>query len=107
MVENPRRHAAYQRFAQIEDMERTPDLKRAQHFLDGQMTQADRLARQVKELKTGDIDLTKRLVAHSRRVERLRASLEHLHEKRGDDPRRSPAAVRRRVPEAVHHWSEA
>lgn len=106
MLKNPRRHAACQRLAQIRDIERIPDLKRERHFLDGEMTDVDRSARQIKELKTGEEAMTKRLVAHSRRLERLRATLEHLHETRGEDHPRSPAAIRSGAAGAFHRRGE-
>jgi hypothetical protein len=107
MLRIPRRHAAYQRFVKIRDLERTPDLNRERHFLDGEMTRVDRSARQVKELKTGEEQMTKRLVDHSRRVERLRTALEHLHEMRGEDHSRSAAAVRRPAVRSQHRRGEA
>ena len=90
--------------AQINDLELTPDSNRAQHFLDGEVTRADRLARQVKELEIGEKIMTKRLVRHSRRLERLRVTLEHLHETRGNDSPRSLAAVQRMSLAAGHPW---
>ena len=92
--------------AQIRDLERTLDSNRAQHFLDGELTRADRLARQVIELKIGEEDMTIRLVRHSRLLERLRVSLEHLHETRGNDSPRFPAAVRRVSLAAGHRLGE-
>lgn len=51
--------------------------------------------------------MTKRLVEHSRRVERLRATLEHLHQMRGEDHPRSAAAVRRTPVKSQHRGGEA
>ena len=91
MLENPKRHSVYQRILQVQDLERVPDLNRAQHFLDGEMTRADRLARQIKDLKTGDERLNKRMVDHSHRMEKLRSTLEHFHSVRGvEAPRALP-----------------
>jgi hypothetical protein len=95
MLNNPKRHSVYQRRRQIQEIEATPDLNRAQHFLDGEMTRADRLARQIKELRTGDQALTKRMVQHSRRLEKLRSTLEHFHETRGRDAPRALAIIER------------
>ena len=89
MLANPKRHSVYQRIQQIHDLECIPDLNRAQHFLDGEMTRADRLARQIKGLKTGDENLNKRMVDHSHRMEKLRSTLEHFHSVRGADAPRS------------------
>lgn len=107
MIHNHRRHDAYQRFRQIRDLERTPDLKRVQHFLDGEMTRIDRAARQVKRLKIGEERMTKRLSEHSSRMERLRETLEHLHEVHGDDHPRSPKAIQRTAVRAIHRRGEA
>jgi hypothetical protein len=97
MVANPKRHSIKERQRQINEIERVPDLNRVQHFLDGEMARADRLARQIKELKTGDIKLGKKISDHSHRMEKLRATLEHFHETRGEDlPRALPVVERRR-----------
>ena len=101
VVQNPRRHTAYQRFAQIRDVERTPDLSRERHFLDGEMTRVDRSARRIKELRTGEEPMMRTLMGHSRRVERLRATLEHLHETCRDDHPRSLSAIGRVAAAAV------
>jgi hypothetical protein len=85
MTENPKRHGIYQRTLQVDEIERTPNLNRSKHFLDGEMTRADRLARQIKALNADDEKLMKRMEAHSHRVEKLRATLENLYETRGID----------------------
>jgi hypothetical protein len=107
MIRNPRHHAAHQRFERIRELARTPDSNREQHFLDGEMTRVDRTARQVKELRTGEEQMTRRLLEHSRRVERLRTTLEHLHWMRRDDHPRSLPAVRRAVVRSRHRRGEA
>jgi hypothetical protein len=95
MLSNPKRHSLNCRSRQIRDLEQIADLSRSQHFLDGEMTRADRLARQIKELKIGDDLLTKRLSDHSHRMEKLRATLEHFQETRGNDfPRALPIVER-------------
>ncbi|MBV8826987.1 MAG: hypothetical protein JO220_18515 [Hyphomicrobiales bacterium] len=97
---NPKRHSLNYRSIQIRSLEQTPDLSRPQHFLDGEMTRADRLSRQIKELKTGDDLLTKRLTDHSHRMEKLRATLEHFQETRGaNHPRALPIVERGNVAE--------
>lgn len=96
MLSNPKRHSFNQRLNQVRELERVPDLNRAQHFLDGEMRCADRLARQIKELKTNDDTLSKRMADYSRRIEKLRATLEDFHETRGNDlPRALPVIERR------------
>jgi hypothetical protein len=95
MLSNPKRHSLNCRSAQICTLEQTPDLSRSQHFLDVEMTRADRLARQIKELKTGDDLLTKRLTDHSHRMEKLRATLEDFQEARGSNLPRALSIVER------------
>jgi hypothetical protein len=91
MLANPKRHTVYQRVQQVRGLEKIPDLNREQHFLDGEMTRADRLARQVKALKTSDEKLNRRMIAHSHRMEKLRSTLEHFLSIRGNDgPRALP-----------------
>ena len=104
MIDDPRRHAAYQLFARIEALQKVPDLKRGHYFLNGPIADADRLARQVKQLKPSeevavlhDIDvnkLMKRLYDHSRRIEKLRSTLENIHEARTDEAPRAHPLVR-------------
>jgi hypothetical protein len=93
MLANPKRHAVYQRLSQVSELERVPDLSRSQHFLDGEMARADRLARQIKDLKVGDDRLSKRMAGYSHRIERLRSTLEHFHSVRGDDAPRALSIV--------------
>jgi hypothetical protein len=97
MVANPKRHGLYQRNLQILDIERRPNLNRAQHFLDGEMARADRLARQIKDLKLSDDKLSSRMKAHSDRMEKLRSTLEYFHEVRGSDGPRALTVIERRV----------
>jgi hypothetical protein len=93
MLANPKRHTIYQRLSQVSELERIPDLNRAQHFLDGEMTRADRLARQIKDLKTGDDKLSKRMAGYSHRLEKLRSTLEHFHSVRGNDVPRAISII--------------
>ena len=97
MTKNWRAHFLYQRFGQTTNLGQVPDQIRTRHFLDTDMAQADRLARQIKELKTGDEELTKRLIKHSRRVEAKRATLENLYAVRGDRAARAPVALFRGI----------
>jgi hypothetical protein len=100
MLANPKRHTVYQRIQQIRELERIPDLNREQHFLDGEMTRADRLARQIKDLKTGDEKLNKRMMDHSHRIEKLRSTLEHFHSVRGTDAPRVLPIIDNNKPDA-------
>ena len=97
MIKNWRAHFLNQRFNRIRALEEVPDFSRIRYFLDTDMAQSDRLARQVKELKTGDDELTKRLVEHSLRTEKKRLVLENLYRALGDGAARAPAAMRGNV----------
>jgi hypothetical protein len=104
-IADPRQHAANQSFSMMAELASVPDLNREQHFLNGRMAEVDRQARLAKDLKFSaeeavkwkvDIGkLTKRLVAHSKQVGKMRLSLEDLHETRADGaPRARPIAAR-------------
>jgi hypothetical protein len=95
MKKNWRAHFLHQRFSRSVLLEKIPDHNRTRHFLDNDMAEADRLARQVKDLKTGDKELTNRLIKHSRRMEAMRGVLESLCEARGDGVARARASARR------------
>ena len=103
MLSDPRRHAAYQAFREIRELQAVPDLRREHHFLAGPMAEADRVARQIKQLRPSaaeaemreiDLDgLMRRLHDHSRKTEKLRTTLEALHEARTDEsPRARPVS---------------
>ena len=93
MTENWRAHFLYQRFNRLLALEQVPDHNGARRFLDNDMAQADRLARQVKNLKIGNDKLAKRLTDHSRRIEARRTVLESLYEAWGDGAPRAPKAI--------------
>lgn len=107
MINDPRQHAAYQSFALVEDLAGVPDLNRERHFLSGRMTEVDRVARQVKDLKFSNDEakalrvdgekLSKRLADHSRQIEKMRLGLEDLHESRAGSAPRARSAVARQV----------
>ncbi|MGH6871474.1 MAG: hypothetical protein ACREHE_08205 [Rhizomicrobium sp.] len=104
MVGDPRRHAAYQSFNQVLDLEVVPDLRRRQHFLDGHMSTASRTARQLAKLRLSPVDaaaldvdyesLMKRLLAHSMRMEKVQRTLETLHEMLPDEAPRARTVAR-------------
>jgi hypothetical protein len=106
MLANPKRHGLYQRTLQIREIEKIPNLNRAQHFLDGEMARADRLARQIKDLNLTDENLASRMRAHGDRMEKLRSTLEHFHEMRGNDgPRALPVVERKAAQDRRGHVS--
>lgn len=105
MIDDPRRHAAYQAFSSVQALENIPHLSREHHLLNGPIAEADRLAREIKRLKPSDAEaalreidlprLMKRFHDHSRKVEKLRSTLERVHEARSDEtPRARPVPPR-------------
>ena len=111
MTADPRRHAAHQLFKSMSALEAVPDLRRESYFLGGPMTEADRLARQVKLLRPSQADaerlkvdsdaLMRNLGQHSMRLEKLRATLERVHEMRGDEGPRAHAVMQRGFSESM------
>lgn len=107
MVNNSKRHSIHQESLALSSLNRVPDLMRPQHFLDKDLAEVDRFARQVKELKPVVSELrprkgqtpeqaaasfTKRMADHAFQKEKMRASLENLHSVRGLSVSRAPAA---------------
>jgi predicted RNase H-like nuclease (RuvC/YqgF family) len=111
MIADPRRHAAHQLFKSVSSLEAIADLRRETYFLDGPMANADRVARQVKllrppqakaeRLQIDSDNLMKRFEQYSRRLEKLRAVLDRMHEARGDEGPRSLPVRKRRIPEPM------
>ncbi len=102
MLRDPRRHHAYQIFAELRAMSAVPELHRAQHFLDGTLNEAVRQARNIKRLRPAagiaeqrkvDVSsLMHRMHEQARKLESLQSTLEGLHESRaGGAPRSRPA----------------
>lgn len=107
MISNSKRHSITQESLALRALNRVPDLMRPQHFLDKDMAEVDRHARQVKELKPvlselrprkgqtpeqAAVSLVKRMADHAFQKEKMRASLENLHSVRGLSVSRVPAA---------------
>lgn len=87
MIKNWRAHELYQRHQQISRLELLPDERRTRHFLDHDLADVDRQARQIKTLKLSDDGLTMRLQKQSRRMEEIRHTLEHLASLKGGEVR--------------------
>jgi hypothetical protein len=98
MINHSKRHSIFQETKALAALSSVPDLMRTQHFLDKEMADADRFARQIKELNPVAADLkprrgqsheqaaeslSARLSKQSLRNEKMRASLENLHSVRG------------------------
>lgn len=106
MIADPRRHAAYQIFSQIRALEEVPHLNRERYFLNGPMTDAARLARNINKLKPSELEaelrnidlpkLKKRFHDYSEKMEKFQSTLEAVYEARNDDtPRARPAGPKR------------
>jgi hypothetical protein len=106
MIADRRAHYATQEGKLISELERVPDLKRTEHFLSNELAQADRLARQIKDIKPLESELvprngqtpaqaaeklTERLAAWSQRNEKTRSVLENLHQVHEVERARSPS----------------
>jgi hypothetical protein len=100
MLADPRRHAVQQTFKAVAELQAVPDLKREHYFLNGPMSEADRRARQIKNLRPPadeaarrGIDLDKlmgRFSEQSRKLEQLHAALLDQHEECDDSKPRAP-----------------
>lgn len=107
MIMHAKRHSITQEIRSMDALNRIPDLMRASHFLERELAETDRFARQVKDLKPVASELkprrgqtpeqaaeglAKRLADHAHRNEKIRSTLEDLHLVRGLNAPRAPAA---------------
>lgn len=113
MINHSKRHSITQELKAINSLNNVPDLMRTKHFLENEIADADRFARQVKELKPVSAELkprpgqtqeqaaeslSSRLSDHALRNEKIRSSLEDLHSVRGlGKPRMAATHVAERV----------
>ena len=104
MTNDPRGHMARQLFRSVSALEEIPDSRREKYFINEPLAHADRRAREIKaprplqaeaaRIGVDANDLMRRMGEHSHRIEKLRASFEHLHETRGDErPRARPIEI--------------
>jgi len=82
-LKDPRGHYLRQRALEFESLSSVPEPRRAQHFLDTTLADADRKARQIAKLKVGDVKLSTMLVKNTERLDRMRAVLEDLQKTGG------------------------
>lgn len=103
MLDQSRRHAAYQAFREIDQLSQVPDHSRAAHFLTKSLNQTARLAREVKDLKPSeteavyrrvDLDsLKRRLADHARKMDKIEEVLEKHYQNQLDGaPRALPVS---------------
>jgi hypothetical protein len=106
MIDDPQRHAATQAIRRIGKLSDIPELHREGHFISHNLAEADRAARQVRNLRPSAVkaellgvdpkNLMMRLAKHAEKISRTRSALEDLHEARGDSGTRvRPVRMRR------------
>ncbi|MCY4590751.1 MAG: hypothetical protein OXE86_09380 [Alphaproteobacteria bacterium] len=92
MLQNPRAHIARQQFAMIDHLGSVPDTRRIGHFFDVDLRGAERTARDLARLNTGNEKLSGALVAGRNRIDRMAGMYETLAERE----RGTPLPMRRR-----------
>ena len=71
-------HIAHQAHRSLEMLNEVPNLQRAAHFLDNEMTSAIRKAQKIRSLRTGNESLDRRLVKAGDRIDSLARNCENL-----------------------------
>lgn len=104
MVENPRARMARQRFRAIDEMERVPDARRAEHFVDVEVRAAERKARDLARVKTGKPSVDKALAKSRKHMDQMGKMYEVLAERSRPSPL---PPVRGRAPIAKRRGGEA
>ncbi|MCY3859223.1 MAG: hypothetical protein OXG25_10000 [Gammaproteobacteria bacterium] len=78
MLKNHRAHIAKQQALEIEKLANVPDARRAMHFVNTTMQDAERKARDLAKLKTGDDTLDRKLARSNQHTERMSRAYEIL-----------------------------
>ena len=91
MLREPRHHMARQRFAVIDRLGAMPDTRRVEHFLNADLRRAERTARNLARLKTGDAKLDQALAANRKWIDDMTGMFETLAERE----RLAPPPLRR------------
>jgi hypothetical protein len=86
-LNDPQAHYLHQRTKQLARISCIPEARRAQDFLDHELANAARTARQAAKLKVSDSSLTEMLGRTSERLDRMRPVLEDLYQTVGTTPR--------------------
>ena len=99
MLSDPRQHTAYQATAPIQALSQVPDLQRERHFIDNPLLDAERLARNIKDLNPSTVEaerlnidansLKKRLNDYHRQIGKFSDALNTLHDERGSSASRA------------------
>lgn len=82
-IKDPKGHYLRQRAFQCDAISAVPEPVRAKHFLDKDLTETDRKARQLAKLKLADEKLSSRLVENANRLDRMRDVLGNLEKVSG------------------------
>jgi hypothetical protein len=93
---DPKGHYLHQRSRQIRAISSIPDLRRASHFLNYELADANRTARKAARLRTADESLRETLIRSSERIEKISTVLEELQKTIGDGSR--SVSIRRSTP---------
>ena len=86
MLQNPRAHIARQQFAMIDHLGSVPDTRRIGHFIDVDLRGAERTARDLARLNTGNEKLNRALVEGRNRIDRMARMYETLAERERGTP---------------------
>jgi len=86
-AKDPKGHFLRQRAFSCDAVSAVPEPVRAQHFLDKDLAQADRKARQISKLKLSDEKLVAKLVENAKRLDRMREVLGSLEKLSGSSTR--------------------
>ena len=86
-IKDPKGHFLRQRAIQCDALSAVPDSVRPKHFLDKDLTEADRRARSIAKLRLSDSKLSSRLVEDAKRVDRMRDVLGSLEKTIGSATR--------------------
>ena len=95
---SPKAHYLRQRRLQMEGLAAIPNAHRQQHFLEVELPQAERRAREISRLRLADVKLKEKLVAHTVRIEKFYRVFEDLQESGHMVARSRPLPLRRDGP---------
>ena len=85
MLHDLKGHIAYQKFKSVNNIAAAPNSRRAQHFLDSELQNAERKARDLAQLSTGDPKVDHKLSEGRKRVSSLIRTFETLLETMPDE----------------------
>ena len=105
LLEDPRAHCAFQAVGEMESINKVPNAHRAQHFHTHQVREAERKARDLEALSTGDESLDKRFSNERKKIDSLSRVLEAItNDLGGIDP---PPRVIKRVNKGPNHQEKS